>query len=761
MEKPGASVENGASATEARPKEVGRRIRQARALAKLGRFDEARAMLAEGLQLTPRSSDLLYELANLFLRARRFKAAETKIQAFEKHHPLDRRLPRLRAAMAEASDDPERASLIYSDDIARYPEDSGQRLRWGRCLAGMGRSREAETALLEGLNLATAAAAEMRAELSRHLLKAGRVEEASAHLAELARQLPTHPKLHSLQVLEAETTGDFNVAADLLATTVAAKPEDEKQRLRLVRFLGRAGRQQEALAVLREGLDLRPTSADLLARSARLLHELREFDAAGPAIDALRRHHPDDPRLMQLMGVQADAFGEVEAAQSYFASDLDAAPDDPARRVRLAASMRKAGRVAEALKVLAPGLGGSTSEGRTRVECLLETGDWDAARTLLEQWPEEDDPQKWLVKAQLRMRLALLLFDYDAAQDIAQSILERSPDAGWAILGLSRAALGTFQAERAWKALRDAARNPASGGARGRGTAALQSLVGQIVNEVRLRPAEATELHAAIVESDEALVERAAAQVRADPGNFGAALGLLTGLTRAGRLDVAAPMSSEPSSSRIPLTLHQFWDGDQPPDDVARLMDETRRVNSDCTYRRWSDADARGFLSGLDWPEPLRAYRAARHVAMKSDIFRLAVLCQEGGLYLDADDFCAAPLRGLLPRDAEFLCYQEQYGSIGNNFLAASPGHPIVASALREAVRSVMDGAAESLWLVTGPGLISRAVAALIARTADLRPPSGMRILPLRTFNAFVHPHRRVAYKKDKRHWVQAAGQPQ
>ena len=757
MDKSGERGQTPASAVKERPKDVRIHIRRSRALEKQGRSGEARAALIAGLRVAPKSPDLLFELVSHLIRAGRFEAAQARIRDFKNHHPNDRRLPELRAALAEAKGDLEGAELIYSADIARFPGDSKQRLRWVRCLARMGRSEEAETTLLEGLSLAAAATAEMRVELSQHLLKTGRTAEAAVHIAELARHQPDHPKLCFLQILEAETTGAFGVAADLLSAKVAANPEDEKQRLRLVRFLGRAGRQKDALDVLSEGLNLRPTSADLLARSAKLLHELRMYDAAGSAIDALRRHHPADPRLMQLLGVQAEASGEAEAALAYFATDLESAPEDATRRVRLANSMRRCGRVAEALTVLSSGTGETTGERRARVECLLETGDWDGARQILEQWPEEDEPQKRQVKAQLSVRHSLLRFDYDAALDIAQSALEISADTPWARTGVSRAAVATFQAERAWKVLLDAPRKSAGEGNAGRG---FHSLVGQIVNEIRLRPAEATALRAAIVEGDDALVTTARAQIEADPGSFPAALGLLTGLARTGRLAIATVPQPDAASPHIPHMLHQFWDKEQPPEDVAKLMDGAKRINADCTYRRWCDADARRFLSTLDWAEPLRAYRVARHAAMKSDIFRLAVLCKEGGLYLDADDFCAAPLRKLLAHDTEFLCYQEEYGSIGNNFLAATPGHPIVTAALREAVRSVLNGAGESLWLVTGPGLISRIVAASIARTPDLRPSPGIQVLPLCILQRFVRPDRRVAYKKDSRHWVRAAQLP-
>src|SRR5262249_48333370 len=162
------------------------------------------------------------------------------------------------------------------------------------------------------------------------------------------------------------------------------------------------------------------------------------------------------------------------------------------------------------------------------------------------------------------------------------------------------------------------------------------------------------------------------------------------------------------------------WDADLPAD-VERLMDATREMNPGCTYHRWNDSVARRYLAGLDNPDVLRAYRYARHAAARADIFRLALLFAEGGTYLDADDRCIGPLEALLPARVKAVFYQENLGSIGNDFLAAAPGHPLIGAALDEAVRGVLDGAGETIWLATGPGLISRIVALAVAREPALQ----------------------------------------
>jgi mannosyltransferase OCH1-like enzyme len=151
------------------------------------------------------------------------------------------------------------------------------------------------------------------------------------------------------------------------------------------------------------------------------------------------------------------------------------------------------------------------------------------------------------------------------------------------------------------------------------------------------------------------------------------------------------------------------------------------------------------------------AYRVARHTAMKADIFRLALLFYEGGVYLDADDFCNMAIEDLLKGGAELVLHQEDVGSIGNNFIAARPLHPIIGAALAEASRATLAGAAESVWLVTGPGLLTRVLASAIALESELRAPSGVHVLPQSVFRQGILPGRRAAYKTTRRHWSRAA----
>ena len=643
---------------------------------------------------------------------------------------------------------------VLAAEVAERPDDIGARLRWSRCLAQLGRHKEAQAALSDG---PAPYNPRLLIELSAQYRRLGQFDAAETTLHLFAEHHPNDPRVLRARAALSEAVGDHEGAERTYATDVGANPKDSELRLRWIRCLMRLGRESEALAAVSDGLQYAPTSAELLARQTLLLLRTAQFAAADASLALLERHHPDHVQLPQFRGRLAEAFGNLEEAQRVFAADAAAFPDDAARRVRWVNCLRKSGNISEALKVLTEQPSLDAAERKLQVECLLETGQWKDVPPLLDAWPETNDAKEWLTKERLRMRLAILRFDHAAAFTHASAMLARAPDDASAGIGFTRAAAATFQPELAWKALVSIPRKSPDGGRPRRGAGALRSLVGQIVNDLRLRSHETAELADATKLGEDKLVERAAAQLRADTGNFGAALGLLIGLGRVDGFGTASSFPIARANFKIPGILHQFWDKDTPPQDVQRLMTRTKKVNPYFSYRRWNDVAARQFLSTFSQLEVRRAYKVARHVAMRADIFRLAVLFAEGGIYLDADDYCAAPLRALLPPDAGLVCYQDEFGSIGNNFLAAVPGHPIVGAALQEAVRSVLGGATESLWLVTGPGLMSRVVAHAIAQTPNLRPPPGLAVLPLRVFHGIVHPHRRVSYKMDGRHWIRAA----
>jgi len=152
-----------------------------------------------------------------------------------------------------------------------------------------------------------------------------------------------------------------------------------------------------------------------------------------------------------------------------------------------------------------------------------------------------------------------------------------------------------------------------------------------------------------------------------------AAVSLLIALRQAGQLSPPAAYVLDTPSSPIPGRIAQFWDSPDVPADVSALMASWQAQHPEWGYELFDNAAARHFLHTHFDPVVLCAYNRARESAQKSDIFRLAYLVARGGYYVDADDRCLAPITTLVPSGCELACYQEDYGTIGNDFVGAVP----------------------------------------------------------------------------------------
>lgn len=207
--------------------------------------------------------------------------------------------------------------------------------------------------------------------------------------------------------------------------------------------------------------------------------------------------------------------------------------------------------------------------------------------------------------------------------------------------------------------------------------------------------------------------------------------------------------------SPIPKIIHQYWEGPL-PEDLAAGLERMRAHNPDSEYRLYDHPTARAYLRRHGSPEVLRAFELARHAAERADIFRLLLLDREGGIYVDADDLCRGDLRDLLADGSRCVLFQEHHGAFANNFIATTPENSVLKWALQSAVTETLSGAATSIWLRTGPGLMTRAVARACASNGGFLP-NDWHILAQPDMAERLIVCAPFSYKLDHRHWMKSA----
>jgi tetratricopeptide (TPR) repeat protein len=284
-----------------------------------------------------------------------------------------------------------------------------------------------------------------------------------------------------------------------------------------------------------------------------------------------------------------------------------------------------------------------------------------------------------------------------------------------------------------------------------------QTLVGQLLNELRLDRDVLSRLVQLWGERPEDRIEPLFETARSAPALTPPAIYLLMTLRALGGF-APMPPPAEPTPSPIPARLVQYWDQEEPPQDIVRLMRTWSESHRDYEYCRFDDQAARAYLRAHYPASVSDAYAQATHPAQASDIFRLAYLYREGGFYIDADDRCIGVLSSLVPAHALLLVYQEQYGTLGNNFIGCVAGEPVIGRALTLAVESLNRGDTDSIWLATGPGLLTRAFAELLTEQgSDWRGwLQARRILDRCQLSQVSLPHHVARYKQTSRSWLRS-----
>jgi mannosyltransferase OCH1-like enzyme len=387
------------------------------------------------------------------------------------------------------------------------------------------------------------------------------------------------------------------------------------------------------------------------------------------------------------------------------------------------------------------------------VRLCLTLGDYPATEAALADppvWTASEQALAWLFRGQLaeaQWRLA------DAEACYLESARLNPNDAG-VEADLARVCLTLFKLERAWRHQDRSLQLVASASwLRGHSSRVSQSHVGHIGNELRLDAALSARLCGLMHQASDSRLDSLRPLLPQAADTLSVSLAMLVTLRQSGHFRFAVQASAE---QVIPRRITQYWDAADPPSDVAALMASWSRCNPDYAYRRFDDAGARRFLAQAGLHDVLAVYDRADQPAQKADLFRLAVLAVEGGLWADADDLCLTDISTLLSGPAAFVTYQEIYGTLGNNVLAAVPGHPVIQRALELATAALAGGDTDIAWLSTGPGLLSRAFVDAM-RVSRLEPEAFLassRIVERGELAAWIACHRSAAYKRTDMHWL-------
>lgn len=121
--------------------------------------------------------------------------------------------------------------------------------------------------------------------------------------------------------LAAESAGkllDINKAGALMSESLTLRPENHPRRVQLATMLAKAGKDDEAIAVIDEGIRLYPDIIALKNAKGFLYGEIEKYVEAEQYLTNLLATYPNNPDALNNLGVIYDKQGYYDRAKEYF-----------------------------------------------------------------------------------------------------------------------------------------------------------------------------------------------------------------------------------------------------------------------------------------------------------------------------------------------------------------------------------------------------------------------------------------------------------
>jgi tetratricopeptide (TPR) repeat protein len=624
-------------------------------------------------------------------------------------------------------------------------------------------------------------------------------DAAIRHLTAAHRLEPSRPDpLLRIAAVEADRGHQTaaQAAAERIETCCGSAHRLTSLRSRLASFRT-AGDEAAALGIAQEMAALQPGDAGIEAELARQYRLTAHPAAARRVLQDALAHDPANLAALTEAGEQASAADDRATALDFYSRVLALSPEPVSHHLRVARLLHDLDRGDEAEAVLRAAearFGRAPQLSAERIRLLREGGALYPALDLARRAQAENPahfalwferfnvelqlspvaavqacldvaaPQTGLEDAQVlcsRARLAQRMGDTDQAIAHFVASLElypQHPSALNEVFGLYLRVLDIDSAAAVQS--RHAALEAASRLMRGTTANASQSHQGQMLNEFLIDRAAVDDLRVIRSSAPREQVPRLLAVILRRPDHIPSAMALLVALRDGGAFDrPRVARAQETAGPVIPQRITQFWDAEEPPDDLRALGRSWCEHNPAHRYVMFNDRTARTYLQSHFAPAVGMAYRRCRDATTKADLLRLAVLFHWGGVWADMDDRCLASVSDVIPAWVRACFWQERSGFLCNNFIAAAPGHPILGHALTTAVTAINRGDRDKVWMLTGPGLLSRSFAVEMAKAREAWSDRLDDLLVFDEFEIFRHFafHCRTSHKRLGLHWTKTA----
>jgi len=190
--------------------------------------------------------------------------------------------------------------------------------------------------------------------LGRHLLDAGRYDEAERMLLHARAINPLKPNVHFNLGLLYARQGLWPQAAEAFQTAILLEPSRAGFHYNLAMTYHRMDRLPEAQWGYQAAWILDPAMEDAVFNLAALHFQNRHFADARQVLEAAAQSHPSSSRLYSLLSKVYHAQGLTEAARRAVDHALSLSPEDRSALLQKAFLLASSGSLDEALSILEP-----------------------------------------------------------------------------------------------------------------------------------------------------------------------------------------------------------------------------------------------------------------------------------------------------------------------------------------------------------------------------------------------------------------------
>ncbi len=172
----------------------------------------------------------------------------------------------------------------------------------------------------------------------------------------------------------AHAGGDLATAVGIYRRAAAIEPRHAAPFVAAGNTLLEMRQVNEAIVAYNSALARTENDGEALRGLARAYLLTGKPELAGQPLAVAFKQTPDDPKLLQLIGVADDFAGQHEEAQARYRRGLELLPRDPALSLNLALSLALTANYAEAVAILGPIAVAVTSSPRERQTMALIFG---------------------------------------------------------------------------------------------------------------------------------------------------------------------------------------------------------------------------------------------------------------------------------------------------------------------------------------------------------------------------------------------------